>query len=637
MKKVFAILVLVLLALLCACDQVPDDITEPEPVQITTPAPHKHVTELDSYVAPTCTEPGLSVGSHCSKCGEILTEQKVIEALGHKYTFTCDRETHSGLCSVCQDAPSGAHVFEEGGTACTVCPFHVETPPESVKGFITTELTYIETEYALYEIEANIYVREDIAELTDELCRTMEKVSGLSFKTEHVQGKKILISVSRDGVEGVETEQSQYVARAVAGECTSQRGDACKHTAVWSPAEFFIGGGSVPLHELAHVLRFSQNEVKYNTVLEEGFASFVEMACLRYLEEQKSELCFALGTSYKQQNNLACLDDGLLNIYDHDMKYWFSQPAEYYRPYGNHNYCFGMCFLTYLKATYGECFSWLAIDAKRENTTALLSVDEEMALFFQRYGENCFEGFYPWLRANSKQFDTPGPHGPMLAKTPAIYDAKGMPPVVMYPYFFISYLMDYTTLCDYSMAYENLYICLDETRYYLETYKGRNVDGLRLLTSSPVTVQLFDAEGYLLGELADTREIPLKEVSYVKLVGKGVLDTMQLVGYYNPDHVYTEPTVVYSKTISNGVFVTSNLGMMESEFDFGLLYRDDVTVTLRLTGSCEVSIVDDEWKTTWYKYSTAGAMQELVISDTVYVTVQNEYGSVDIQIVVTPK
>ncbi len=38
---------------------------------------------IDEGVAPTCTESGISEGSHCAVCGEILVAQEIVDALGH--------------------------------------------------------------------------------------------------------------------------------------------------------------------------------------------------------------------------------------------------------------------------------------------------------------------------------------------------------------------------------------------------------------------------------------------------------------------------------------------------------------------------------------------------------------------------
>ncbi len=44
---------------------------------------HDEVT--DPAVAPTCTETGLTEGSHCSVCGEVITTQETVDALGHEW------------------------------------------------------------------------------------------------------------------------------------------------------------------------------------------------------------------------------------------------------------------------------------------------------------------------------------------------------------------------------------------------------------------------------------------------------------------------------------------------------------------------------------------------------------------------
>ena len=45
----------------------------------------EHKAVVDPEKEPTCTEPGLTEGSHCDLCGKVLVAQKEIPALGHDW------------------------------------------------------------------------------------------------------------------------------------------------------------------------------------------------------------------------------------------------------------------------------------------------------------------------------------------------------------------------------------------------------------------------------------------------------------------------------------------------------------------------------------------------------------------------
>ena len=87
-----------------------------------------HKAVPDAAVAPTCTEPGKTEGSHCSVCNEVLTAQQTVNALGHDMgefvqttaptctakgvkTATCKREgcNHTET----QDIPAKGHTLEK--------------------------------------------------------------------------------------------------------------------------------------------------------------------------------------------------------------------------------------------------------------------------------------------------------------------------------------------------------------------------------------------------------------------------------------------------------------------------------------------------------------------------------------------
>ena len=50
----------------------------------------EHVEAIDAAVPPTCTEPGLSEGRHCSVCDAILVPQEAVAALGHTIALNRD-------------------------------------------------------------------------------------------------------------------------------------------------------------------------------------------------------------------------------------------------------------------------------------------------------------------------------------------------------------------------------------------------------------------------------------------------------------------------------------------------------------------------------------------------------------------
>ena len=62
--------------------KVNDDHT----IDVTFKEVHTHTIITDAAVAPTCTEAGKTEGKHCSVCGEIITAQTTVAALGHDWS-----------------------------------------------------------------------------------------------------------------------------------------------------------------------------------------------------------------------------------------------------------------------------------------------------------------------------------------------------------------------------------------------------------------------------------------------------------------------------------------------------------------------------------------------------------------------
>ena len=106
-----------------------------------------HTVVVDPAVAPDCTHTGLTEGSHCSVCNEVLKAQETVPATGHKYDKvvtapTCTEKGYTTYtCSVCGDsyvadyvdalghtvvvdpavAPDCTHTGLTEGSHCSVC------------------------------------------------------------------------------------------------------------------------------------------------------------------------------------------------------------------------------------------------------------------------------------------------------------------------------------------------------------------------------------------------------------------------------------------------------------------------------------------------------------------------------------
>ena len=76
--------------------------------------------------APTCTLSGLTQGSKCSKCGEILITQNTIAANGHSYG-----DWYTVVAPTCTDEGTNEH-------ECSVC-YNKETTPTDAKGHTNAE------------------------------------------------------------------------------------------------------------------------------------------------------------------------------------------------------------------------------------------------------------------------------------------------------------------------------------------------------------------------------------------------------------------------------------------------------------------------------------------------------------------
>ncbi|MBQ9145863.1 MAG: hypothetical protein IJX70_05365, partial [Clostridia bacterium] len=145
-----------------------------------------HTVVVDAAVAPTCTETGLTEGSHCSVCNTVLVAQEVVNATGHTEvidaavaaTCTTDGKTEGKHCSVCntvlvaqQVVEAPGHSFDEETHICdcgakdpTVC-FH-EGTVDKTEAKAATCTTAGNTDYWTCSGCNNIFLDEDCKTLS---------------------------------------------------------------------------------------------------------------------------------------------------------------------------------------------------------------------------------------------------------------------------------------------------------------------------------------------------------------------------------------------------------------------------------------------------------------------------------------
>ena len=95
------------------CDKVFKDEagTQPTTVEAETLKKKAHTPVVDAAVAATCEKTGLTEGSHCSVCNEVLVAQKVVDKIPHTIvvdaavepTYSSTGLTEGKHCSVCNE------------------------------------------------------------------------------------------------------------------------------------------------------------------------------------------------------------------------------------------------------------------------------------------------------------------------------------------------------------------------------------------------------------------------------------------------------------------------------------------------------------------------------------------------------
>ncbi|MBQ8298194.1 MAG: dockerin type I repeat-containing protein [Ruminococcus sp.] len=385
----------------------------------------------------------------------------------------------------------------------------------SEAGYITQEYTEVETEYITFKIDENIYVRNDLALHADRIYEAIETVTGMSF-TDAPYGKRVVVNVSKPQ----DTESELSTGYAIGDEAYISSGD------------LLIDNDYAIIHEMIHTLEARYNPYYSGKTLSEGFAVYTNTLVLEYLEEHYPDT-YAIGWSTIEHDMNHAVEE---DIYDQSLEYWMENGY----PHGNGLYGVGRMLLAYIHETKGDFTSWISardeigyIAGKwienEDGTTSYedgFTVDMQLELLKNVYGDDILDGCYDWLKENEADFMYQYDLSTWVTR-----DFTGIEQYDLYPSFYAGGNVINLLRKDIPVVYSNLTVNIGPTRFYLEKYKGYDASGIVLNVNEECQLALYDKDGNLLRECSGGDGISLEDVYKIKLVGDGTATKFTITNY----------------------------------------------------------------------------------------------------------
>lgn len=157
----------------------------------TKEIPPSHTEVIDEAVAPSCTETGLTQGSHCSVCKAVIIEQKKVDALGHDYTSAVKTSDghHNLICSrnpqhvkdeeCALDMTSVAATCDDDGYnkfSCTKCEYFYTVTTDQAHGHSYTKIEHRYDEESGRHTHVHICAYDE-SHITVEDCTFEEQIT----------------------------------------------------------------------------------------------------------------------------------------------------------------------------------------------------------------------------------------------------------------------------------------------------------------------------------------------------------------------------------------------------------------------------------------------------------------------------
>jgi len=500
----------------------------------------EHEIVVDKAKAATCTETGLTEGSHCSKCNAVLVEQKEIARKGHSLECTFNTETHVYACSECElelvekhdiektfNIESHVYACSECGyklsekhnmdtatNKCVSCDFETMDTSHFKSGYITTEYTEIETEHFICKLDAHTYVIADLEYYLETLYDALQIASGLNFNTDELV--KIIIEVKTK-----EPNENGYASETHGAYAYFDRIGI-------STGDLFISGGYTIAHELSHVLQYRNSGWYFSKTLQEGFAEYNTYKTVKYLEENHPEIAYHLKGAEWTITNMRISDEGYEYLYSKPLSYWYKNgfPSIYA---GNVDYTVGFRLMRYLELVYGDFSLWITKYQEKNpydhNESNILDISEVLKVLPDAYGEDVETNFYSWLKENRSFFD--------ISISSIITDRTKLEYTNIYPSYW--YNLDKSVFNGFK--YKDISLNIAEFCRYITEYKDDELQNFRLecTTLEPVTIKFYDFDGNLISvqsSESNNNTYSLDGVGYIKFVGEGTITEFNILGFW---------------------------------------------------------------------------------------------------------
>lgn len=519
MKKICALLVLVILVLCGGCQKTQEHVCQyycPFCLRCTNASCQDEACVSKCHGHHFCQ-------SFCLTCYCCTDESCTEFACLSKCKGHHDCVDICVTCGLCKQLECEEQVCQEK------CYGHQETPYQFQAGdyTITTEPVVIDTGTFVYHIPQKVYVRGDLQELTDIIVETMEKVSGLTFAGNGYCQEKYTD-------EKIHLHVNWWTGATYAS--------PVDHVQDMLPEDLFLSSGGVIIHETAHMLMYRQSQWTHGQLLNESISTYTTYLVEKELEETNPTAAYRIGWAQGTAGSYGGLISDYEKLFEHPLEYWFENTFEY-SPY--ENYSIGFLFAAYLHETYGNYTQWII---EFENTYSYReygkkmygnsTLEQRVEVLKATYGEDVLDGFYPWLQEDLHRYEYDNNR-----------DITNLEAINFYPVFNGEHIAEIKDI-----QFEDLYINLETMRTYFEDYWKKDASGLTLvyicsLRNPPLTINLYKEDGSYTTVLANksSNEIPLDGISYIKLVGTGEIEFAFFEGIDLEGAMFERDIVNYSE------------------------------------------------------------------------------------------